>query len=82
MNNKQIMSKLIKAQGKYEGAVGDIEVELIDKILFDFTVIYQDSDGWCILNAYTADLAPVKSCLDIIKKKGVLSVEDFKYECI
>ena len=82
MNNKQIMNKLSKAQSKYQSAVGDIEVELIDKILFDFTVIYQDSDGWCILNAYTADLAPVQSCLNIIKNKGFLSVEDFKCECI
>lgn len=82
MNNKQILKDLNKAQLEYMSIVGEIEGSLIDKINFDFTILYQDSDGWCVLNTYTADLAPISSCLKIIENKGVLSVEDFKYECI
>jgi hypothetical protein len=78
MNNKQILKKLYIAQSKYESSVGYVEALIKDNIPFDFSVIFQDSDGWLLLNAGTNNLAPLDSCLIVIENNGTLTEEDFK----
>ena len=40
-------------------------------------VEYQPSDGWAIVHLETADVAPLRECIEIIQEKGVLSYDDF-----
>ena len=73
---------LNKAESKYRNAVGEIEKQLIGKIKFEFSIQYQPSDGFCILDINHNFLAPIDDCLSIIKDKGILTYEDFKQWCI
>ena len=82
MNNKQILKKLHKTQCNYESSVTDVEKTIFGKVGFEFKIIYQDSDGWCLLNSETSDLAPFDSCLSIIEDVGFLSENSFKQLCI
>lgn len=70
------LNRLIKAESKYKSAIGNLESALVDKIKFDFSVENQQSDGFCILNIGTANLALLASCIVHIEQHGKLSVED------
>ncbi len=77
MKNHKETIFLNKAESKYNDAIGEIEKQLDDKIKFEFSIIYQSSDGFCILDNNLGFLAPINDCLDIIKSKGILTYEDF-----
>lgn len=69
---------LQKAQLKLEAAIEAMEDILREKIEFDFSVQFQPSDGFTILEIDNSrNTASLKSCMNIIRKKGKLSVEDF-----
>lgn len=74
---KKIINKLNKAESVYNGVINSVEVSLADKIDFEFSIIYQSSDGFVILCEETNHNAPIKPCLEIIEKKGRLSFEDY-----
>ena len=66
-----------KALGKYDDAVGDLEYKLSEYIDFDFSVMYQPSDGFVIVKIDTAHNAPLSKCISVIESKGKLTVEDY-----
>lgn len=69
--------KLIQAKSQLDFFIDKLEIELKDKIDFKFSIVYQASDGWCILKEDCADLAPLKDCIKIIEQKGALLLTDF-----
>lgn len=76
---KRLMNKLHTAQSKYDSTVGDVEAAIVDKVQFDFNILHQESDGWVMLARIDGDSknAGLNQLLEIIKKKGVLSEDDY-----
>jgi hypothetical protein len=79
---KRLINKLAKAKGQYDAAIGELEASVKDKIGFDFSIDYQPSDGFVVLNYETSSLAPLDFCIDKINKKGFLSEDDHYGLCI
>jgi hypothetical protein len=69
--------KLIQAKSQLDFFIEKLEIELKDKIDFKFAIVYQESDGWCILKEDCTDLSTLRECIKVIEQKGVLSVDDF-----
>jgi len=81
MKAKQLLSKLEKSYNTYLCNISNIESELQRYCQFDdFTIFYQQSDGFVL--EYKANNAPLFLCIDIIKKKGILSEDDYFDLCI
>lgn len=78
MNKQDIINKLNKAQSKYDAEIKFVESLIVDKVKFDFAIICQPSDGFCILDIKDNFLAPLKVCLNHIHEHGYLTFEDFK----
>jgi len=76
MVTNRMMKKLESYKSKYDSVIGEVESSLSDKILFDFSVFYQPSDGFVVLNYDTSANAPLNSCLDWIRSNGELSESD------
>ena len=78
---KRLINKLNNAQGKYEGVIGDVEAEIVDKVEFDFSISWQPSDGFVMIafDSYNAGLSEV---LKVIKEKGKLTEDDYKRHTI
>lgn len=76
-NVMDVLKKLNIAQAKYEKAMGEAKNSIADKVDFNFSVQWQPSDGWTIVddNAYVATISHV---LSVIKIKGRLSYDDFR----
>lgn len=70
------LSDLKKKRTAYEESLNNLERQLKDKVEFDFSIEYMQSDGFCLTNYNTSNTAPLDACIEIIKKKGTLSVED------
>lgn len=51
--------------------------KLVDKVDFNFSVQWQPSDGWTIVDD-NADVVPMCHVLSVIKIKGRLSYDDFR----
>jgi hypothetical protein len=78
---KNYLKQLNSANGKLSAVIQKIERELSDKIEFeDYSIFYQPSDGFVL--EYESHNAPLSLCLDVIKEKGILSFEDYRYLCI
>lgn len=75
---KRLLNRLVNAQAKYASVVDGVEADIAGKIEFDFNVVFHESDGWCVLNPDLHDVAPFEACMEVIRKAGVLSLEDFK----
>lgn len=73
---------LNKAIDKYQSSVGKIEREIAPYIDFEFSIIYHDSDGFCLLEVNNHFLAPLEICLIFIQKNKKLTFEDFRKFCI
>ncbi len=75
----QIEITLNAALNKYQSTIHKIERQLKSQIAFDFSIVYQESDGFCILNNNEDGMraASISDCLDIIKRDGFLTVERF-----
>jgi len=69
-------NKLIKADAKYDSAVGAMESAMADKVLFDFGIENLPGDGFCVCDVEQANLALLSVCLAFIKEHGQLSQED------
>lgn len=82
INPNKLILNLNKAHGKYLSAIGDVEELISDKVEFDFSILFQDSDGFVMLNPDGSYNAPLDKCLEIIKNKGVLTTEDYLNETI
>jgi hypothetical protein len=73
---KVTYNKLVKSHNKYITAISEMESNLSDKLEFDnYTIFYQQSDGLVI--EWEANNAPLDLCLEVISKKGFLSMEDY-----
>lgn len=77
----RLVKKLMTAQSKYDGAIGSVEKEIFDKVEFDFSIFWQPSDGFVMCDNDIGN-APISECINVINKKGRLTYEDFKSECI
>jgi len=70
------IDKLNKLQSKYETEIGKVCDRIGRKIDFDdFNILYQHSDGWVI--EHNATNSPLGRCMEVINKKGRLSLEDY-----
>ncbi len=78
---KRIINKLINAQSKYNSVIGAVEQEISDKVEFDFSIFWQPSDGFVIVDDGMGN-APISKCLEIINKRGRLTKDDFDGVCI
>ena len=79
MKNK--FKKLIEAKSKYDKAIEDLENELKPYIKFKFHIIHQASDGFVILDEDNNN-GKLSWCMDIIQKKGELSIQDYYIQTI
>lgn len=74
---KQTLKKLERARFSYLGVVSQVEHKLSDNIDFDFSIFWQESDGFVIVHTDSSDNAPLDDCIEIINDKGVLKYADF-----
>lgn len=72
-----VLKKLNIAQANYEKAMDEAKNKLIDKIDFNFSIQWQPSDGWTIVDD-NSDVAPICHVLSVIKRKGRLCYDDFR----
>jgi hypothetical protein len=79
---ENLYRELIRANAKYFSCVGKMESALADKVQFSFGVEYLAGDGHCITNVNTARVAPLSTCLEIIREQGVLTEEVHGKHCI
>ena len=75
-SNINTLKKLKIAQVKYEQAIDDARNKISDKVDFNFSVQWQPSDGWTIVDD-NSNVAPMEYVLNVIKSKGRLSYNDF-----
>jgi len=71
------LKKIITAKKKFDKVVLDVELSLIDKVEFEFTIFDQSSDGIMLLDRQTSNNAMLKDCIQVIEEKGVLSMKDY-----
>ena len=76
MINNRLLKKLDTQKAKLDSVLGEVELALKDYVAFDFSVFYQPSDGFVILNYDAASNAPLISCVQWIKEHGTLSGDD------
>lgn len=74
---KSILDRLKDAQSTYQAHVHVAETLLEPKIQFGFSLQWQPSDGWTVVHEKNVHVVPIEYALDVIKKKGVLSMDDF-----
>lgn len=76
---KRLLNKLNRAYVKYDDTIRSAEAEISGKVQFEFHIAYQQGDGWVMVTDtyYNSKNAPLKPLLEIIKKKGVLTEEDY-----
>ena len=78
----RLLKKLKTAQNNYDGVIGSVEREIFDRVEFDFSIFWQPSDGFVMCDNEMGNNAPISECIKVINKKGCLTYEDFKSECI
>ena len=69
-------NKLMKAKLNYFSAIGNMEVAIADKVLFEFGIEDLPGDGFCVCDVEQSNLAPLSKCLAFIKVHGKLSQDD------
>ena len=78
--SKSAFSKLLKklefGSSKYETALGAMESLFSEYVEFDFSIRDIVGDGFVLLDSENAKVADIKTCFEIIKKKGKLTQED------
>ena len=78
--SKSAFSKLLKKLeigfSKYETALGAMEKLFSEYVEFDFSIRDIGGDGFVLLDSENAKVANIKTCLEIINKKGKLTQED------
>lgn len=77
MKAKTLFKKLVTAHSKYQVAIGALEGEIADRVEFDFSILYQPSDGFVILDYEKSGNALLSSCLWVIEEDGKLTREEF-----
>jgi hypothetical protein len=77
----RLIKKLKTAQIKYEESIGFVEKEIADKVEFDFSIIWQPSDGFVMCDDDMGN-ASINDCIKLINEKGFLTYEDYKSHCI
>jgi hypothetical protein len=62
--------------------VGRLEQKLQDKCDFEMGIEVFNSDGICIINVATSQVAPVYECISHIEKTGKLTADEHDRLCI
>lgn len=73
---KKALKEMEAAFLNYNNALNYLAALLVTKVDFEFTIQDQPADGFVIVDRDTNN-APLDICLEIIRKKGKLSVEDY-----
>jgi len=73
---KKQYNAMTRAQSAYTEAVDEMQCSIVDVVGFEFSINYQEADGFCLLNVETANTAGLSSCLSHIKKHGTLTSDD------
>jgi hypothetical protein len=87
MINKKLISnakeKLTVAYSTFEFYRQELILLLSEHTDFEIDIIFQPGDGFTVLDVESgSDLAPLDTCIRIIKKEGNLTREEFKNHCI
>lgn len=70
------LRSLQSAHSKYTKAVLRLEDQISPYVKFVFSITFDRSDGFLLLNEEEASVSRLDQCLSVIKRTGVLSVED------
>ena len=76
LNIEKITKDLNRARSKYESHLSAIELKIKPYVKFDFSIIYQPSDGFVVLNYKTSDNYLLSDCLMVIMEEGELTAEN------
>jgi hypothetical protein len=76
MKLSSIGARLHTAHSKYTSVIGDAESEISKYVDFDFSIAYQPSDGFVIVDEYSNN-APLSSCIGLIEETGSLLYKDY-----
>lgn len=68
---------LKRQQSILESRVGLMEQFLVEKVEFEPKVVFQSSDGFCLLNDEENKVAPLARCIEHINEHGFLSCDSF-----
>jgi hypothetical protein len=79
---KSLVDKMNRAHSNYLSKLGAVESMLSDKIDFDFSIDYIPGDGFVVLDYDASNVASLSTCIEIIKKKGILTKDDHKQICV
>lgn len=69
---------LQSAHSKYMVAVRRLEDQISPYVKFVFSITYDSSDGFLLLNEEEASVSRLENCLNVIKKTGMLSADDHR----
>ena len=69
--------KLEKKHNELQKEIDVLRGMLEGKVDFEFDIAEPAGDGYCIIHNDEAEVAPMASCLKVIKKKGILTYNDF-----
>jgi hypothetical protein len=72
-----IISALNNARKQYNKSLSYAQKRIQKKVEFDFYIMYQESDGFVIVDKEESHNAHLSTCLYIIEQKGRLSLDDF-----
>ena len=69
------IKKINNARLKYYKAISNLESKIIDRVKFDFFILYQEADNFVL--CYDGYNSPLLECLMEIKKNGILTLKFF-----
>lgn len=73
----ELLEKLKGAHRRYQNVIALANKKLRNKVGFPCFVMYQESDGFVLVDEEDGNNAPLSSCLTVIEQKGFLSLEDY-----
>ena len=81
MSNFQVIKRRLNdKQHELEKEIKTAEKYLKSKIEFDFHIVYQSGDGFCIGSPLNGgSVALISHCLDVINEKGKLTKSDYLF---
>ena len=71
------LRKIKTALKKYNAKILEVENDLKDKISFKFKIEADSGDGIVVLDLENSNHALLYDCLEVIKKKGMMTLNDF-----
>lgn len=77
VSSKRELKKLETAKSKYDATIATIEAKLSPFVEFEFTVFYQQTDGFVVLDVERSRNMTIDNAIDTINEDGSLTVNNF-----